>query len=204
MTRSIAIVLYDVAEELDYAGPWEVFTFAGNLKPETCTVFTVSERGGEVRSAKGLRVLADYSFENAPQADIVVVPGGMGTFTELDNPCFIDYVCRAAKTAELTASVCTGAFLLEKAGLLTDKRATTHWAFLDQLRALGTVQVVDDERYVDEGTVITSAGISAGIDMALYIVGRLWGPEFARQVQKGVEYFPDPPYADVPIPPVTG
>lgn len=200
MKRSIAIVLFDVVEELDFVGPWEIFTYARQLEPETCDVFTVSERGGEVRCAKGLRVLADHSFETAPRADVILVPGGMGTRTEVDNPRIVEYIRRSAVSAELTTSVCTGSFLLERAGLLAGKRATTHWASIDRFRALGSVQVVDDARVVDEGAVITSAGVSSGIDMALYVVGRLWGPELARRVQKGVEYFPDPPYADVPIP----
>jgi transcriptional regulator GlxA family with amidase domain len=124
----------------------------------------------------------------------------MGTRTEVDNPRIVEYIRRSAETAELMTSVCTGSFLLARAGLLDGKRATTHWAAMDWLRGLGTVQVVDDERVVDQGAVITSAGVSSGIDMALYIIGRLWGPELARRVQKGTEYFPDPPYADVPIP----
>ena len=200
MKRSIAIVIFDVVEELDFVGPWEIFTFARQLDPEACDVFTVSERGGEVRCAKGLRVLADHSFETAPRADVVLVPGGMGTRTEVDNPRLIEYLRRAGEASELMTSVCTGSFLLERAGLLAGKRATTHWASIDRFRDLGSVRVVDDERIVDEGAVITSAGVSSGIDMALYVVGRLWGPELARRVQKGVEYFPDPPYADVPIP----
>src|SRR5262245_22808607 len=140
MTRSIAIVLFDVVEELDFVGPWEIFTFAGSLDPETCTVFTVSERGGEVRCAKGLRVLADHSFETAPPADVILVPGGMGTRTEVDNPKIVEYIRRSAETAELVTSVCTGSFLLERAGLLGGKRATTHWASIDRLRELGSVQ----------------------------------------------------------------
>jgi transcriptional regulator GlxA family with amidase domain len=200
MKRSIAIVIFDAVEELDFVGPWEIFTYARQLDPESCDVFTVSERGGEVRCAKGLRVIADHSFETAPRADVILVPGGMGTRTEVDNPRMIEYVRRSAETAELTASVCTGAFLLERAGLLGGKQATTHWASLDRFRALGTVRVVQGERFVDQGAVVTSAGISAGIDMALYLVGRLWGPEMARRVQQGTEYFPVPPYADVPIP----
>jgi transcriptional regulator GlxA family with amidase domain len=124
----------------------------------------------------------------------------MGTRTEVDNPRMIEYIRRAGAEAELATSVCTGSFMLERAGLLAGRRATTHWRSLDRLRALGTVDVVEGERWVDEGAVVTSSGVSAGIDMALYLVGRLWGPEAARRVQKGVEYFPAPPYADVPIP----
>jgi transcriptional regulator GlxA family with amidase domain len=198
--RSIAIVIFDKVEELDFVGPWEIFSYLRSLEPDTCEVFTVSERGGEVRCAKGLRVLADHSFETAPRPDVILVPGGMGTRTEVDNPRMIEYIRRAGTAAELATSVCTGSFMLERAGLLAGRRATTHWRSLDRLRALGTVEVVEGERWVDEGAVVTSSGVSAGIDMALYLVGRLWGPEAARRVQKGVEYFPDPPYADVPIP----
>jgi transcriptional regulator GlxA family with amidase domain len=198
--RSIAIVMFDRVEELDFVGPWEVFSYLRSLEPDTCEVFTVSERGGEVRCAKGLWVLADHSFETAPRPDVILVPGGMGTRTEVDNPRMIEYIRRAGTEAELATSVCTGSFMLERAGLLAGRRATTHWRSLDRLRALGTVDVVEGERWVDEGPVVTSSGVSAGIDMALYLVGRLWGPEAARRVQKGIEYFPAPPYADVPIP----
>ncbi len=200
MRRSVAIVIFDAVEELDFVGPWEIFSYLRSLEPDACEVFTVSQRGGEVRCAKGLRVIADHSFETAPHADVILVPGGQGTRREVDNPSFIEYIRRVGAAAEVTTSVCTGAFLLERAGLLARRRATTHWRSLDRLRALGTVEVLDGHRWVDEGSVVTSAGVSAGIDMALYLVGRLWGPEVARRVQKGVEYFPDPPYADVPIP----
>jgi transcriptional regulator GlxA family with amidase domain len=95
--------------------------------------------------------------------------------------------------------VCTGAFLLAEAGLLAGRRATTHWRSMDRLRAIDGIQVVD-QRWVDEGRVVTASGVSAGIDMALHLVGRFWGPETARRVQKGIEYFPAPPYSEVPIP----
>ena len=198
---SIAIAVFPDVEELDFVGPWEIFSYLRDLVPGSCTVFTVSQHGGEVRCRKGLRVIADHSFETAPQPDIVLVPGGQGTRVEVDNPVLIDYLRRVGQRTEIATSVCTGAFLLERAGLLNGRRATTHWRSLDRLRALGSVEVLE-QRYVDEGVVVTSAGISAGIDMALYLVGRLWGPETARRVQKGVEYFPDPPYGDVPIPPM--
>jgi transcriptional regulator GlxA family with amidase domain len=197
--RAIAIVIFPVVEELDFVGPWEVFAFLRDLEPESCDVFTVSEHGGEVRCAKGLRVIADYSFDDAPKADVVLVPGGMGTRAEIDNPRMVEYIRTAAAGAEVMTSVCTGSFLLERAGLLDGRRGTTHWASLDRLRERGTVEVVE-QRWVDEGAVITASGVSAGIDMALHLVGRLWGPETARRVQKGIEYFPEPPYADVPIP----
>ncbi len=198
MTKSIAVVLFDGAEELDFVGPWEVLAFAGQSEPGTCNVFTVSERGGAVRCAKGLRVLADFSFDDCPATDIIVVPGGRGTRTEVDNPAMIDFLKRIGAGCELMTSVCTGSFLLERAGFLAGKRAVTHWASMDRFRELGTVEVIE-ERFVDHDTVITAAGVSAGIDMALYLVGRLWGVELARRVQKGIEYFPAPPYAELPV-----
>lgn len=196
MTRAIAIILFDGAEELDFVGPWEVFTFTAKQEPDTCRVFTVSEHGGEVRCAKGLRVIADYSFADCPKAEVVLVPGGQGTRTEVDNPRLIEFLRRLGAGCELVTSVCTGAFLLERAGFLQGRRGVTHWASMDRLRALGTVEVVE-ARFVDEGAVLTAAGVSAGIDMALYLVGRLWGPQLARRVQKGIEYFPEPPYAEI-------
>jgi transcriptional regulator GlxA family with amidase domain len=194
--RNIGILLFDDVEELDFGGPWEIFAFLRTARPELCDVFTVSERGAQVRCAKGLRVLADHSFETAPAADVLIVPGGQGRRREVSNPRVIDFIKRSAGRAEVTASVCTGVFLLERAGLLNGRRATTYWAAMDELRALGTAIVVEG-RWVDDGNVFTAAGVSAGIDMSLYLVGKLWGPEVARFVQKGIEYFPAPPYQDV-------
>lgn len=198
--KQIAIVLFDGVEELDFAGPWEVFTMLSQTVEGSCNVFAVSETGGQVTCAKKLRVLADHSFETCPPIDVFLVPGGMGTRREVANPAMLAFLQRIAPTAEVATSVCTGSFVLEAAGLLTGKRATTHWGSIDRLKALGTVEVVENTRFVDEGAVVTSSGVSAGIDMALHLVGRLWDPPTARRVQKYMEYFPDPPYGDVPIP----
>jgi transcriptional regulator GlxA family with amidase domain len=197
--RTVAIVLFDEVEELDFAGPWEVFSYFRKQNPELCEVYTASEAGAPIRCAKGLRVIPDHSFATAPAADVVVVPGGQGRRREVDNPRMIEFLRAVFERAELMTSVCTGAFLLERAGLLNGKRATTYWGALDEFRALGTVTVTP-QRYVDDGKVITASGVSAGIDMSLYVIGKLWSPELARKVQKGIEYFPEPPYADVPIP----
>jgi len=199
--QTIAFVLFDDAEELDFVGPWEVLAYLARTEPETCRVLTVSQRGGIVRCAKGLRVVADHSFADCPPFEIMLVPGGIGTRTEVDNPVLIAFLRERGQRCTLVTSVCTGAFLIERAGLLTPRdgqprRATTHWASLERLRALGTVETIN-ERFVDEGNVITAAGVSAGIDMALYLVGRVWGEETARRVQQGIEYFPAPPFAPV-------
>ena len=197
--RTVAIVLFDDAEELDFGGPWEVFAYLRSQRPDLCDVYTVAERGGEVRCAKGLRVLADHSFQTAPVADVLVVSGGQGRRVEVSNPRMIEFIRRVAAGAEVTTSVCTGAFLLEKAGLLAGRAATSYWGAMDEFRALGIARVLG-RRWVDEGDIVTASGVSAGIDMSLYLVGRLWGPEVARRVQKGIEYFPEPPYQDVPVP----
>jgi transcriptional regulator GlxA family with amidase domain len=198
--RSVAILVFPDVEELDFVGPWEIFTRVKRLEPALCEVFTVAPVGGPIRCANGLRVIADHDFASAPPADVLVVPGGAGTRAQVESPAALDYIRRADAAAEITTSVCTGSFLLEAAGVLGGRRATTHWRSIDQLRALGTVQVVEGERWVDEGRVVTSAGVSAGIDMSLHVVGRLWGPAMARRVQKAVEYLPDPPYGHLPLP----
>ena len=196
--RTIAILLFYEVEELDFAGPWEVFAYFCKQNPELCDVYTVSETGGPIQCAKGLRVIADYSFATAPPADLLVVPGGQGRKREVNNSRVIDFIRAHASRGELTTSVCTGAFLLAKAGLLNGKRATTYWGAIEEFRALQSA-IVTPGRYVVDGNIVTAAGVSAGIDMSLFVIGKLWSPELARKVQKGIEYFPDLPYQDVPL-----
>lgn len=198
---NIAILIFDDAEELDFVGPWEVFTMAGNVialqkrEVEPPHVFTVSQNGGSVRCAKGLRVLADHSFIDAPKADILLVPGGMGTRREAENTAMLEWIRVQAEGARWVTSVCTGALLLTAAGPARDKVVTTHWGFVEQLRARGEAREVRaDMRYVRDGNVLTAAGVSAGIDMALWLTGQIWSPDLARATQKGMEYDPAPPY----------
>jgi transcriptional regulator GlxA family with amidase domain len=199
MTRNVAFVLFDGAEELDWVGPWEVFTMLAQAEEGSVRCFTVSEAGDTVTCAKGLRILPDYAFATCPAPSIVVVPGGFGTIRESGNPAMLDFVRGAAAAAELTTSVCTGAFVLARAGLLTGKRATTHFGSMHHLRAIEGIEAVE-ERWVDEGTVITAAGVSAGIDMALHVVGRLWSPATAARVQKWMQYYPSPPHPEAALP----
>jgi len=194
MTRNVAFILFPGAEELDFAGPWEVYTMTNAIVPDAVRAYVVSEDGGTVACAKGMRVEADYSFANAPKADVVVVPGGLATRQEVDNPAIIEFIRAQDATSELTTSVCTGALLLERAGLLAGLKATTHWLAIDELKAKPGVEVLENTRWVDNGKVITSSGVSAGIDAALYAVGRLWGEDTARRVQRAMEYDPAPPY----------
>lgn len=192
---NIGILIFDDVEVLDFCGPFEVFSVAARPVQEAggdpFTVFTLAERadGQPVRCVGGLLVQPHYSLENHPPIDLLVVPGGRGTRREMDNARLIDWIRAQAARAQLITSVCTGAFLLGRAGLLEGRRVTTHWASIERLRAsLPGTTVLENIRYVDEGTIVTSAGISAGIDMALHLVARLQGDDLARQVARGMEY----------------
>ena len=193
MARTVAFVLFEGAEELDFAGPWEVFTMVNAVAPDSVECYITSEKGGTITCAKGMRVLADYAFADAPKADIVLIPGGFATRTEENNPVLLDFLRKMNAGSELTTSVCSGALVLEKAGLLEGKKATTHWIAIDDLKSRPGVEVLTQTRFVEDGKVITSAGVSAGIDMALHAVGRLWGPKVAAATQHAMEYYPDPP-----------
>jgi transcriptional regulator GlxA family with amidase domain len=192
MNRTIGIVVFNDAEELDWAGPWEVLTSGAK---DGDRVITVAETTDVIRCAKGLRILPDLSFEDCPPLDVVLVPGGMGTRVEMHNDVMTTFVAKQAEHAEWTTSVCTGAFVLHAAGLLEGKRATTHWAAFDELRRLApSLELDPDARWVVEGNVVTSAGVSAGIDMALWLLGQLYDVEHARATQRYIQYDPAPPY----------
>jgi len=193
--RTIGIVLFDDAEELDWAGPYEVFGVASK-SVESTRVRTIAERPAAVRCCNGLRVLPDYEFSNAPDLDVVLVPGGQGTRKALHNPTLTDWLAKIAPHCQWVTSVCTGSLLLHGAGLIDGKRVTTHWAFIDQLREQAPKStVLANVRYVRDGNLVTAAGISAGIDMSLWLVGQLWNVALARSTQRFMEYDPAPPYA---------
>lgn len=197
MTKTLGIVLFPEVEELDFVGPLEVFGQLAKFDSEW-RVVTVAERQELVAATNGLRVQPDHSFDDCPRLDVVLVPGGWGTRQEQQNPRMLEFVRKAAAGATYVTSVCTGAFVLHAVGLLTGKRAVTHWAAMEGLRSLGDVEVVD-KRFVHDGNVVTAAGVSAGIDMALYLVGLLKGADAARAVQKAMEYYPQPPeFAEAP------
>ena len=193
MGNTFGIVLFDNAEELDWAGPWEVLSAAAQLKHGD-NVVTIAQHDRPIKCAKGLRVLADHTFDNAPKLDVVLVPGGQGSRTEVNNPVLIEWLKRVGAECAWVTSVCTGALILHGAGFAKNKRVTTHWAFVDQLRERGNVTVIDNMRYVQDGNLVTAAGVSAGIDMTLWLLGQIHDPEFARQVQRHIEYYPQPPY----------
>jgi transcriptional regulator GlxA family with amidase domain len=196
MTIRIGVVVFDDAEELDFAGPWEVFTMASNIQPKAHEVMLVAESDRPVHCAKGMRVLPDVTFENCPKLDVVLIPGGQGARREVENKPMLDWIAKVSKDCQWVTSVCTGAMLLTAAGPAKGKRVTTHWAFVETLRGRKEAsEVLDNMRYVRDGNVVTAAGVSAGIDMALWLTGQLHSPEFARNVQRAMEYDPAPPYA---------
>jgi transcriptional regulator GlxA family with amidase domain len=185
----VGVLVFTAAEELDLVGPWEMLGMRSLVAAKPSPLL-VAQKVEPVRCAKGLTLLPHHSFDDCPPLDVLVVPGGQGTRREVDNPKLIDFIAERAGSAKAVLSVCTGAFLLHKAGLLVGRRATTHWASLERLRALGDVTVVE-QRYVVDGPIWTSAGVSAGIDMALEFIARTDGPAVAGKVQLVAEYYPD-------------
>ena len=195
MSVVIGIALFDGAEELDWAGPWEVLAAWAQQFPEDgVQVFTLAREERPITCAKGLRVLPDETWETSPAMDVLVYPGGRGTRTELADEAVLDWMRGIAGNGSVLASVCTGSLVLAAAGLLDGRPATTHWGSLELLPTLGRdIEVRPDDRFVDTGNVITAAGVSAGIDMALHLVARLHSPERAREVRRYIQYDPEPP-----------
>jgi transcriptional regulator GlxA family with amidase domain len=196
--RNVAILLFNEIEVLDFAGPFEVFGVADRkADPKPFQVFTVAERG-PVYARNGRSINPSYLLNDHPKPDLLIIPGGggyqtdgtpFGTRREVDNPAVVNWIRRQAAGAELVLSVCTGSLLLAKAGLLDGLSATTHYLALDSLAQLSpTTTVQPADRWVDTGRIITSEGISAGIDMSLYVVGRLLGKAVADETARYMQY----------------
>jgi len=195
--RNVGILVFDNVEVLDFAGPFEVFSRT-RLVPGVESrrsddsapfhVFTVAPGPGQITATGGLRVVPDHDFANAPHVDLLVVPGGFGTRLLLANETVLEWIRQQSVTTEVMTSVCTGSLLLARAGLLANRRATTHWSSLDALAALDASITVERElRVVDDG-IVTSAGVSAGIDMALAVVESLHGRQVADETAYYIEY----------------
>jgi transcriptional regulator GlxA family with amidase domain len=199
--RNIGILIFDGVEELDFVGPYEVFTMSnetygreGRERPDTVTL--ISETGGPVTGAKGMAVEAHAGIADIEKLDLLLVPGGQGTRREVENEKLLAWIAKVADTCEWVTSVCTGSMLLCAAGPGKGKRVTTHWAFVPALRERGEASdVLEDVRYVRDGNLVTSAGVSAGIDMALWLTGQMQGEDHARRTQRFMQYDPAPPYA---------
>ncbi|HSG24500.1 MAG TPA: DJ-1/PfpI family protein [Anaerolineales bacterium] len=195
MTRTVGLYLFDDVEVLDFAGPYEVFSTASRVQsrldpqsPMLFEVVTIADDKRIVCARGGLKVLPDVEITAHPHLDVLVIPGGIVT-AELKRDGIIDWIARTASTTQITASVCTGAFLLGKAGLLKGKPATTHWEDLDDFHSMfPEIRVQAEARWVDVGQIMTSAGISAGIDMSLHLVSRLESQELAVKTARQMEY----------------
>ncbi|PGK42312.1 AraC family transcriptional regulator [Bacillus anthracis] len=187
---SVGIFLFNDVEVLDFAGPFEVFSVTEVDEEKLFTVYTVSQNGEMITARNGLKVKPDYSIEDLPPVDILIIPGGKGVReNEVKNDIIINWVRQQMKEVKLMASVCTGALLLAKAGLLEGLKATTHWASIQTFKKdFPNVEVMENMKFVDEGHIITSAGISAGINMSFHIVKNLLGVEIAEETAKRMEY----------------
>jgi len=193
---TVGILLFDEVEVLDFCGPFEVFSAARPLEAEKqgdehrlFRVLTIAEQERLITCRGGLLVQPHATIEQHPPLDILVVPGGQGTRRERHNQRLLDWIGEQDQHTQLTTSVCTGAFLLAERGLLNQRRATTHWGSIEWMRSIyPEIEMLADTRVVDEGHIVTSAGVSAGIDMSLHVVARLYGVEVARWTARRMEY----------------
>lgn len=199
--KQVGILIFDNVEELDFVGPWEVFQMVNEVaslggQSQPLHNRLISPDGADITAKKGMRVGAHAAMGEVDKLDVVVIPGGQGARAVVKDKAIIEWVQQVAPECDWVTSVCTGAFILSKAGLLTGRRATTHWSTFDEFERLGTGgTLVPDVRYVRDGNVVTAAGVSAGIDMALWLVGQWFTPDMSRNVARAMQYDPVPPYA---------
>ena len=195
MTINVGIFLFPEIEVLDFAGPYEVFTTATRVgarlhseSPPSFSVFSIAETGSTVTARAGLKFIPDFTFEQHPAIDVLIIPGGVVN-SEVEKLSVMDWIAQSASTAKITASVCTGAFLLAQSGVITSQKVTTHWEDIADLQqTFPSLNVVNNVRWLDEDAVVTSAGISAGIDMSLHLVSRLAGMRLAEATARQMEF----------------
>ena len=195
MTINVGIYLYSDVEVLDFAGPFEVFSTASRVKarldPDSdafFNVFTIGETMAAIHARGGLQVVPKYAISEHPSIQMLIIPGGIAT-AEMEKAHVVEWIAACSGKTDITASVCTGAFLLAKAGLLSAKRATTHWEDIQYLRTMfPDIDVRRNVRWIDEGHVVTSAGISAGIGMSLHLVSRLATEDLAVRTARQMEF----------------
>ena len=189
-SKAVGICVFPGVEELDFVGPWEVFTMWRSYASGPARIETIAESSEPIVCAKGLKIIPDVSVDNAPDYDFFLLPGGFAALEMAKRASFLEFVKRQASTASATLSVCSGAWILYAAGLLNGKRATTHWKLMQELADQPDVEAVS-RRYVRDGNIWTSAGVSAGIDMSLAFVAAVAGEDAAGIVQLNSEYYPD-------------
>lgn len=188
--RNVAILIFDEVEVLDFCGPFEVFSVTGRrLSEKPFEVYTVAEKAEPVLARNGLSVNPRYTLADCPPSDILLIPGGQGTRREMHNQILIEWIKERAAGAELVLSICTGALLLAKAGLLDGLAATTHHGAMNLLRETAPRTTIQPEkRFVDNGRIMTSAGVSAGIDLSFHVIAKLLGDEVAQETARQMEY----------------
>jgi putative intracellular protease/amidase len=183
--RRLGAVLYEDFELLDLYGPLEMFGSVG----AALQIVTVAEKNGPITSFQRPKTIAEFDFASAPKLDLILLPGGFGTIPQLENPAMLDFLRRRTATAEVTMSVCSGSAILAKAGLLDGRRATSNKQFFDLARAQSTaVRWVEQARWVEDGPFATSSGVSAGTDMALAVIAKIYGREVAQEIADSTEY----------------
>lgn len=195
---TVGILIFNEVEVLDFAGPFEVFSVAGRFKANgrdqddtdvAMRAVTIAQTAALVHARGGLQIQPQFTFDNHPPLDVLVVPGGWGTRAEVRNPVLLDWLRRTVPNVGIKASVCTGSFLYGAIGLFDGLKATTHWGSLDRMaQTFPQVEIIRNVRWIDQGAVLSSAGISAGIDVSLHLVERLFGRELALQTAHQMEY----------------
>lgn len=187
---SVGIFLFNEVELLDFAGPFEVFTVTAELNNHRFfNVFTITENGGQIRTVNGLRVVPDYDFTNHPPIDLLIVPGGAGTKAEMIKESVLKWLKAQYETSEHTMSVCSGTRLLGKLGLLDHMEMVTHHEVITEMKEIAPKAIIkEDARFTDNGRILTSAGISAGIELSLYVVEKLYGKKIADKTAIYMEY----------------
>jgi transcriptional regulator GlxA family with amidase domain len=193
MSMTYGIYLFQQVAALDFTGPYEVFALSNRLLNQG-RVVTIAESSEPIFCANGMVVLPQYTIDNAPALDVVLVPGSDELGAALQSSRTMEWIRQQSQQADYTTAVCTGAIILQRAGLLHNKKATTHWMLIEELRKDDTIKVMEEMRYVRDGKLVTAQGISAGIDMALWLIGEIHNPAHAREVRKILHYDPAPPY----------
>jgi transcriptional regulator GlxA family with amidase domain len=189
MNETFGFLLFNEVEELDIVGPWEVISVWSKVFNGPKNVITVSEKSGVIACSRGLKIISEHDFSTCPTLDYLCVPGGWGERAESHNPALINFIKESAKHCKAMLSVCTGSLLLQAAGLLEGKKATTHMKSIPRLRAFDKTTVVE-ERWVKDGTIWTAAGVTSGIDLALAFIADVSGEKLAGELQYYLEYYP--------------
>ncbi|HVV69058.1 MAG TPA: DJ-1/PfpI family protein [Gammaproteobacteria bacterium] len=189
MSAKLGILIYENVQPMDVIGPWEVFAYWKKISSVPLDTYLIAEQGGYVECDNGIILKAHQDFKHCPQLDYFIVPGGQGRLKEVNNPELISFIIRQAQKCQYVISICTGMFLLYKAGILTHKKVTTYWRALSELKAFTDIEVIEN-RIVKDQHIWTSGGVSSGIDLALAFIAEVAGKEIAGQVQLLFEYFP--------------